>query len=116
MFPKWICEILNSEKRVIFINIDSLVKAWGKKTVEKPTENEKSNKKQIIYGKSSSGIIEDSEKLAGSLEKELIIALVKGLLQTGLQKNQLVVLAIYNLFKNKLEKRLKVLEILMKFF
>ena len=77
-----------------------------KKTKEKANLE---NGKKIRYGKSSSEIIEDHEKIAASLEKEMVVALVKALLQSGLQNNQLVVLAIYNLIKNKLEKKLKVL-------
>ncbi len=65
-------------------------------------------KKTIVYGKTGSGI-EIHEKKLASIEKELIVFLVKALLDSGLGKNQLAVLAIYNLFKNKLEKRLKVL-------
>ena len=105
LFPKWIRDVINPERRVIFINIDNLMEDTLKKTQEKTNVE---NGRKIRFGKSNSEIIEDHEKIAASLEKEMILALVKGLLQSGLQKNQLVVLAIYNLIKNKLEKKLKV--------
>ena len=112
--PQWVLDVLDPEKRVIFINVDNIVM---KEVVNTKDDNLKSNDSNhtIVFGKSGSNILQSQEKKIASIEKELIVFLVKALLLSGLGKNQLVILAIYNLFKNKLEKKLKVNYIYIRF-
>lgn len=92
-------EILDPERRVLFLNIDELA----------TTEEQENPKNQLLNSsKSFLSILQKNEKNISKIEKELIVFLCKCLKSSGLSSKQLVVLAVYNLFKNKLDKRLKV--------
>lgn len=93
-------EILDPERRVLFLNIDELITS--------KENGEQGNSKKQTLNSSYLSIIQKNEKNISKLEKELIVYLCKCLLSSGLSSKQLVVLAVYNLFKNKLDKRLKV--------
>lgn len=102
-------EVLDPEKRVIFLNIDKIIDTENIFKEKIGVQATNPTMTDIILGKINPNIFERHGKYVANIEKQLVIFLVTMLLKCGLKENEIAVLAVYNLFKNKLEKRLKVL-------
>lgn len=100
--PFWAIEVLDPEKKVIFINIDNYAQSVDDETKD-PIVKKTNFSKNLNFD-----LFQTNDKCLTKIEKNLIIFLCKTLIKSGLSPKQLVVLAVYNLFKSKLEKRLKV--------